>query len=188
MGRRHTEPSPSSRWRIVDAGRLADVFNSTALIICCLIDGNSIFQVILCGTMWGLDRYCSSVPVGLHQWLKLCTPRFDRPPWSTGILIPASFLCGIASAIFIWRGGKKTKRVEKVEQFLKHALAMEEKQQTSNQGSPLFTPRPTPRPRPSPLGNTPITAGNADVRRNGKRAADSMVVESMIVPRHEDIP
>jgi len=139
------------------------------LIICCFNDGNSIFQVILCGTMWGLNR-------------------FDRPPWSTGILIPASFLCGIASAIFIWRGGKKTKRVEKVEQFLKNALAMEEKQRVSKQGSQIFTPRSTVRGPLSPLANSPISAGDANANGYGKRLVDSMVVESMIVPRHEDIP
>jgi len=139
------------------------------LTICCFVDGNSIFQVILCGTMWGLNR-------------------FERPPWSTGILIPASFLCGIVSAIFIWRGGKKTKRVEKVEQFLKDALAMEEKQRASNQGSPLFTPRSTTRLPSSPLANRPITTGDTDTNGHGKRVIDSMVIESMIVPRHEDIP
>ena len=42
------------------------LFNSTALIICWLIDGNSIFQVILCGTMWGLDRCCGRVSIGPH--------------------------------------------------------------------------------------------------------------------------
>jgi hypothetical protein len=103
-------------------------------------------------------------------------------------LIPASFLCGIAAAIFIWHGGKKTKRVERVEEFLKNALAMEEKQQTSNLGSPLLTPKTTSRPPLSPLANTPITAGDTDMKRNVKRVVDSMVVESMIVPRHEDIP
>ncbi|KAK7061818.1 hypothetical protein R3P38DRAFT_2831728 [Favolaschia claudopus] len=79
---------------------------STALIICCLNDGNSIFQVMLCGTMWGLDR-------------------FQRPAWSTGILIPASFLCGIGAAIMIAIGGNHTKRVEKVKERLRAALAME---------------------------------------------------------------
>ncbi|KAF9652096.1 hypothetical protein BDM02DRAFT_3161621 [Thelephora ganbajun] len=139
----------------------------TALIICCCNDGNSFFQIILCGTMWGLNR-------------------FERPPWSTGILIPASFLCGIASAIFIWRGGKKTKRVEKVEQFLKNALAAEEKQRASNRESPLISPKPTSRLPSSPLANTPFTASDRD--RNEKRVVDSMVIESMIIPRHEDIP
>ncbi|KAJ7173013.1 hypothetical protein C8R43DRAFT_679060 [Mycena crocata] len=79
---------------------------NTALLICCLNDGNSIFQIILCGTMWGLDR-------------------FHRPAWSTGILIPASFLCGILSAVFIAIGGNHTKRTEKVEERLRAALAMQ---------------------------------------------------------------
>jgi len=75
-----------------------------ALAICFLNDGNSVFQVILCGTMWGLNR-------------------FERPAWSTGTLIPASFLCGIFSAILIWRGGERTKRVEEVRERLRAALA-----------------------------------------------------------------
>ncbi|KAF9451679.1 hypothetical protein P691DRAFT_340132 [Macrolepiota fuliginosa MF-IS2] len=74
-----------------------------ALAICFLNDGNSIFQIILCGTMWGLNR-------------------FQRPAWSTGTLIPASFLCGIGAAILIWRGGERTKRVEEVRQRLRDAL------------------------------------------------------------------
>jgi len=112
--------------------------------------------------------------------------RFQRPPWSTGILIPASFLCGIASAIFIWRGGKKTRRVKEVEAFLKNALAMEEKQRASNLGSPLSSPRPTTRLTSSPLANSPVVVGRT--KGNENRLADSVVVESMIVPRHEDIP
>ena len=160
------------------------LFDSIALMICCGIDGNSIFQVILCGTMWGLNRwraYLWSPPGDLD-----CISRFQRPPWSTGILIPASFLCGIASAVLIWYGGKKTKRVEKVEEFLKAALAMEEKQRASNQGSPAFSPRSTSRLPASPLSSAPITS--SDAGRGEKRVVDSMVVESMIVPKHEDLP
>lgn len=136
-----------------------------ALMICFFVDGNSVFQIILCGTMWGLNR-------------------FDRPPWSTGSLIPASFLCGIVAAILIWQGGKKTKRVERVEQFLRNALAMEEKQRKSNQGSPLLSPKSTSRLPTSPLAKKPITAGGVESSVN---RTDSMVVESMTIPRHEDI-
>lgn len=50
--------------------------------------------------------------------------RFQRPAWSTGILIPASFLCGIFSGVFIWRGGQKTKRTAVVEERLRLALNM----------------------------------------------------------------
>ncbi|KAJ4478229.1 hypothetical protein J3R30DRAFT_2878497 [Lentinula aciculospora] len=76
-----------------------------ALLICCLNDGNSIFQIILCGTMWGLNR-------------------FQRPAWSTGILIPLGFICGIGSAVVIALGSAKTKRTAEVEQRLKDALAL----------------------------------------------------------------
>lgn len=58
--------------------------------------------------------------------IKLVCDSFQRPPWSTGILIPASFLCGIIAAIFIWRGGQKTKRTKEVEERLRLALAMDQ--------------------------------------------------------------
>ncbi|KAK7470537.1 hypothetical protein VKT23_001962 [Stygiomarasmius scandens] len=79
---------------------------NTALLICCLNDWNSVFQCILCGTMWGLNR-------------------FERPAWSTGILIPAGFICGISSAILIARGGAKTKRTVVVKEKLQAALEAE---------------------------------------------------------------
>ncbi|TFL05874.1 hypothetical protein BDV98DRAFT_542085 [Pterulicium gracile] len=79
---------------------------NTALVICLFNDGNSVFQVILCATMWSMNR-------------------FERPAWSTGLLIPASFLCGIAAGIFIWRGGQKTRRREEIIEKLRAVLAME---------------------------------------------------------------
>ncbi|KAJ1308411.1 hypothetical protein OPQ81_004116 [Rhizoctonia solani] len=78
----------------------------TALFICLFIDFNSVFQCMLCGCMWGLNR-------------------FERPAWTTGTLIPASFLCGIAAGVLIWRGGNQTKKVQEVEQRLRDALDME---------------------------------------------------------------
>lgn len=48
---------------------------------------------------------------------------FERPAWSTGILIPCGFLSGIAAAFLVWRGGQKTKRVAEVEERLRAALA-----------------------------------------------------------------
>ncbi|KAL5637135.1 hypothetical protein ACGC1H_000949 [Rhizoctonia solani] len=78
----------------------------TALFICLYIDFNSVFQCMLCGCMWGLNR-------------------FQRPAWTTGTLIPASFLCGIAAGVLIWRGGNQTKKVKEVEQRLREALDME---------------------------------------------------------------
>jgi len=51
--------------------------------------------------------------------------RFERPAWSTGILIPAGFICGISSAILIARGGAKTKRTAVVKEKLQAALEAE---------------------------------------------------------------
>lgn len=78
----------------------------TALFICLYTDFNSVFQCMLCGCMWGLNR-------------------FQRPAWTTGSLIPASFLCGIAAGVLIWRGGNQTKKVKEVEERLREALDME---------------------------------------------------------------
>ncbi|KIM20418.1 hypothetical protein M408DRAFT_82027 [Serendipita vermifera MAFF 305830] len=77
-----------------------------ALAICFFTDFNSVFQIILCGCMWGLNR-------------------FQRPPWTTGSLIPLSFLCGIAAGILIWKGGERSKKTEEVEQRLREALEAE---------------------------------------------------------------
>ena len=52
--------------------------------------------------------------------------RFERPAWTTGVLLPLAFGCGILSGVFIWRGGKKTKRTERVEERLRRALEMDD--------------------------------------------------------------
>ena len=52
--------------------------------------------------------------------------RFQRPAWSTSVLILFAFTCGIISGILIWRGGKKTKRTERVEERLRRVLEMDE--------------------------------------------------------------
>ena len=49
------------------------------------MDLNSAFQCMLCGCMWGLNQY-------------------QRPAWTTGSLIPLSFLCGIGAGVLIWQG------------------------------------------------------------------------------------
>ncbi|KII95087.1 hypothetical protein PLICRDRAFT_33917 [Plicaturopsis crispa FD-325 SS-3] len=79
---------------------------NTALLVCLFNDGNSVFQIILCACMWSLNR-------------------FQRPAWTTGSLIPLSFLCGIASAVCMWRGGAKTKRTKEVQERLRECLAQE---------------------------------------------------------------
>jgi hypothetical protein len=49
--------------------------------------------------------------------------RYNRPPWTTGTLIPAAFLCGIVAAVLIARGGHKAKKTAEVEERLRKALA-----------------------------------------------------------------
>jgi len=70
-----------------------------------LMDGNSVFQCMLCGCMWGLTWHV-------------------RPPWTTGCLIPCSFLCGITAGILIWQGSVRTKKREHVEDRLRAALGV----------------------------------------------------------------
>ncbi|KAK7695911.1 hypothetical protein QCA50_000550 [Cerrena zonata] len=79
---------------------------NTALLICVLNDLNSIFQCLLSGCMWGLNR-------------------FQRPAWTTATTLPAAFICGIAAGFYIYWGGRKTKRHEQVEERLRNALALE---------------------------------------------------------------
>ncbi|KAK4046679.1 hypothetical protein OIV83_005882 [Microbotryomycetes sp. JL201] len=57
--------------------------------------GNSVFQAMLCGVMWGLNR-------------------FNRPAWTTGCLIPLAFGCMIAASVMIWQAGERTKRKAEV--------------------------------------------------------------------------
>jgi hypothetical protein len=70
--------------------------------------------------MWGLNRLDLLIlPISY-----LTLDRFQRPAWSTGTLIPCSFLCGILAAVFIWKGGQETRRTEEVKKRLLVALAV----------------------------------------------------------------
>ncbi|WVQ79534.1 hypothetical protein IAT38_001633 [Cryptococcus sp. DSM 104549] len=71
-----------------------------------LMDLNSFFQCLLCGCMWGMNRH-------------------KRPAWTTGSLIPLSFLCGIGAAILIWQGGVRTKKHQAVSDKLREALGVQ---------------------------------------------------------------
>jgi hypothetical protein len=71
--------------------------------------------------MWGLNRYADMSSQCIFQ--TYYNDRFQRPPWSTGILITGAFLCGIFAGVFIWRGGQKTKRTKEVKERLLMALA-----------------------------------------------------------------
>ncbi|KAH6915351.1 hypothetical protein BKA70DRAFT_575017 [Coprinopsis sp. MPI-PUGE-AT-0042] len=105
---------------------------STALWICFLNDLNSVFQIILCGTMWGMNR-------------------FQRPAWSTGILIPAGFISGIAAGVLIWRGGERTKRVEEVRERLRAVLAKERQAERETPPPPTPSSPPSDQPRPTTI-------------------------------------
>ncbi|KAJ7590961.1 RNA pol II promoter Fmp27 protein domain-containing protein [Mycena floridula] len=126
---------------------------NTALLICCLNDGNSIFQIMLCATMWSLNR-------------------FQRPAWSTGCLIPASFLCGIFAAVFIARGGHKTRRTQKVEDGLRAVLAAEKNRrhpvESSNNDNDNVQSKVVSRAEKVPPSPDPIL--------------DAVVEEHMIIP------
>lgn len=90
---------------------------------------NSWFQCMLCGTMWGLSAYSDGRILLRMGSLK------ERPPWTTGCLIPASFLCGIVAGVIVWKGGQRTKKVAEVEEKLKGALGIEEiPEEGSNDG------------------------------------------------------
>ncbi|KIR34432.1 hypothetical protein I310_02645 [Cryptococcus deuterogattii CA1014] len=65
-----------------------------------LMDGNSFFQCILCG-----------------YW-------HERPAWTTGCLIPLSFLCGIGAAVLIYCGSAKTKKHQAVSEKLRQAMGI----------------------------------------------------------------
>jgi hypothetical protein len=154
---------------------------NTALWICLLNDGNSVFQCMLAACMWSLNR-------------------FDRPAWTTGLLIPLAFGCGICSGVLIWKGGKKTKRTERVEERLRRVLEMDESQHAivsegvmaRLQGA--FTRRPeskegTSSPSEKPVGNHQDAANRVGTRSEHSEAWDASVrapgikiEEEMIIP------
>ncbi|KAH8596186.1 hypothetical protein B0O99DRAFT_621222 [Bisporella sp. PMI_857] len=56
---------------------------------------NSLLQIVLCGVMWGLNR-------------------FDRPGWVTGLLIGLACVVAMAGGWISFREGKRVKKVEGV--------------------------------------------------------------------------
>ncbi|KAL5527363.1 hypothetical protein ACEPAG_6154 [Sanghuangporus baumii] len=132
----------------------------TALAICCCNDGNSIFQIVFAGTMWGLDR-------------------FDRPDWSTGLLISATFSCSIAAVVLIWRGGAKTKRTKEIEEKLRLALRIElnphrfRAVEAKNSGAGV------------PVGETPV--GDGEVQADSSKIPDYEDDQAFLRRRTEPI-
>ncbi|KAF9268077.1 hypothetical protein L218DRAFT_994842 [Marasmius fiardii PR-910] len=146
-----------------------------ALFICCLNDGNSIFQAMLCGCMWSM---------AIHFY-PLLLYRFERPPWTTGTLIPASFLCGIFSAVFIARGSAISKRTKEVKEKLAAALSME--RQSKHKGR-----EPNGRQISSAVAEPPVSSlvverdeekgVTSNIERQDTMDVEPVVEEQMTVP------
>ncbi|KAH8105900.1 golgi-body localization protein domain-containing protein [Cristinia sonorae] len=118
---------------------------SIALTIAILNDLNSFFQILLSACMWSMNR-------------------FERPAWTTATTLPAAFVAGILAGVYIWWGGKKTKRNEAVEKRLRHALAME-------------SPRP---------GANPVIKVTGDGESTQPPTADSSPLVPQTGPRCQD--
>ncbi|EIN10431.1 hypothetical protein PUNSTDRAFT_99948 [Punctularia strigosozonata HHB-11173 SS5] len=152
-----------------------------ALIICLLNDGNSIFQVGLSSVMWALNR-------------------FDRPAATTATLLPASFICGILSAVFIWIGSKRTRRTEKVEERLRTALNMEKSSNVVDE-KPATQQREEVESPPELHGSvtsrdyvsdTPTRRRSREHSEDGPTATqisipDIVIEEEITVPPHEQL-
>ncbi|KAL4241910.1 hypothetical protein ABKN59_000518 [Abortiporus biennis] len=133
---------------------------NTALWICILNDLNSFFQCLLSGCMWGLNR-------------------FRRPAWTTATTLPAAFVCGIAAGCLIWWGGKKTKRLEQVEQRLRAALAMDNHDAHINQNNAFtFHPSSATLYPARTRTRTPLAEKDSDT---------IPIVDRMVVPPAEEI-
>jgi hypothetical protein len=144
---------------------------NTAMLICLLNDGNSVFQCMLAACMWSLNR-------------------FNRPAWTTGLLIPLAFGCGICSGVLIWQGGKKTKRTERVEERLRRVLEMDQSQHAISsegvmarlQGAFNRQERGSSSP-----GEKPVDAANGGRSRAGTwdaslKSPGIKIEEEMIIP------
>lgn len=139
---------------------------NTALWICLFVDGNSAFQVILSSCMWSMNR-------------------FERPAWTTGSLIPASFLCGIISAVLIWRGGQLTRRTKQIENTLRTALAVDKCDgllhvPTGN----ISTNSPNNLPKQTSIAGTNDLNASSEKRDDSTTppAVSPAVVEEMTIP------
>lgn len=77
--------------------------------------------------MWGLNRCALSFCALQAIIMFIKEDSFQRPAATTGTLLPAGFICGIGSAVLIWRGTQSTKRTELVEERLRAALTSEDK-------------------------------------------------------------
>ncbi|KIP10738.1 hypothetical protein PHLGIDRAFT_22173 [Phlebiopsis gigantea 11061_1 CR5-6] len=130
-----------------------------------------------------------------------------RPAWTTATTLPAAFVAGILAGVFIWWGGKKTRRHEQVEQRLRAALAAErsssdpsptensprdlsgipESSPTTATSTPTLTMRGPPRSKDFVEGDDDANLGGELHRRDGTEKMPSIYEdEKFEVPGRED--
>lgn len=97
--------------------------------------------------------------------------RHKRPAWTTGTLIPLSFLCGIGAAVLIWQGGVRSKKTKAVEEKLRKALGVDEKVRPEVKKPRRATVGGAPPPRLD-VPNRPRRSASINV------ASDPAIVES----------
>ncbi|KAG9035318.1 hypothetical protein FS842_003722 [Serendipita sp. 407] len=140
-----------------------------ALAICLCVDGNSVFQIILCGCMWGLDR-------------------FNRPAWTTGSLIPLSFICGIGATVLIWKGGERSKKTEEVEARLREALEREKRVLKERTGSEKPAVVPPPSESPQPRDSLEKGLSRVEELQRGSTSRRSPLIQSIHISETMSIP
>lgn len=82
---------------------------------------NTFLQTVLCGFMWGLNRYVNSFhPPYLvnptfcrEKWTESdMRDRYDRPSWSTGLFVALACIVAALGGLMMFTEGKKVKKVE----------------------------------------------------------------------------
>ena len=117
-----------------------------------------------------------------------------RPPWATGSLIGLSFICGIAAAVLIWKGGEASKKTEEVEKRLREALE-QEKNVLEERYGPEVAEKPTllenPIAAPEVEGTQPtppVTSRETAERKRSPLLKTLHIDEAMTIPEGQEEP
>jgi hypothetical protein len=117
-----------------------------------------------------------------------------RPPWTTGSLIPLSFLCGITAGVLIWKGGEASKKTAEVEQRLREALEQEKGVLTERYGpevanEPRLLEKPPAAPEVEAASPTlpAISRGSAE-RKRSPLLKSLNLDETMVIPEGREEP
>ncbi|KAG6854825.1 hypothetical protein C0991_012015 [Blastosporella zonata] len=128
------------------------------------------FYAVQCGVLTG-----TSGPLPTIEQISSGDQSFQRPAWSTGILIPCGFIVGISAAVLIWRGGERTKRVAEVQERLRAALTTEDEDDNGSNQTASYPP--------SRRRDAEIMAQLPE----GLEENEVKVDEEMTVPPHTDV-